>query len=210
MTPGGVDSHCHLSQFYDPGPGQEQRTPSTDGTIPAHYNFSGDTYESGSRSAIAGGTTTIISFASQFRDDESLKQVITEYHKLAQGQAYCDYSFHVIVTNPTQTVLREDLPVLIDHYGISSIKVFMTYASAKLNDYQLLDVLQQAQEHGITTMVHAENGDIVDWMTDCLEAKAMIEPHHHGTSRPPLVEAEATVSGCLSPILISYVWTNHW
>ena len=194
VTPGGIDSHCHLSQYYDPGPGQEQKTQSTDGTIPTEYNFSGDTYETGSRSAIAGGTTTIISFASQFRDDESLKPVITEYHKLAQGQAYCDYSFHVILTNPTPTVLKEDLPMLIDHYGISSIKIFMTYASAKLSDYQILDVLHSSRSLGITTMVHAENADLVDWMTDHLEAQNMVEPWHHGTSRPPLVEAEATVS----------------
>lgn len=194
VTPGAVDSHCHLSQFYDPGPAQEQRTQSTDGTIPAEYDFAGDDYESGSRSAIAGGTTTIISFAVQYRDDESLKPVITEYHKLARDKAYCDYSFHVIVTNPTQTVLKKDLPMLIDHYGISSIKIFMTYESAKLNDYQILSILNTARSLGITTMVHAENADVVDYLTDQLEAHAMVKPHYHGASRPPLVEAEATVS----------------
>ncbi len=195
MTPGGVDSHCHLSQYYDPGPGEEQKTQATndDGTIPAKYNFSGDTFETGSRSAVAGGTTTIISFANQFRGDESLRPVVAEYHKLARNQTYCDYSFHVIVTNPNKAVLEQDLGWLIHESGISSIKIFMTYASARLNDYQILDVMHAARKLGITTMVHAENADVVDWMTDHLEEKGMVAPHHHGTSRPPMVEAEATV-----------------
>jgi dihydropyrimidinase len=69
----------------------------------------------------------------------------------------------------------------------------MTYPTARLNDYQILDVLHLARGLGLTTMVHAENADMVEWMTDHLESKAMVEPYHHGTSRPPLMEAEATV-----------------
>lgn len=193
VTPGGIDTHAHISQFYSPPPGQPANTLVTDGTIPAEYNFSGDTHESGSRSAIAGGTTTIISFAFQFRDDDSIIPVIQEYHKLAQDKTYCDYAFHVIITNASNTVLEHDLKVMVEEYGITSVKIYMTYQDAKLNDYEILDVMHAARKLGITTMVHAENADVVDWMTEHLEAKGMVAPHYHGTSRPPIVEAEATV-----------------
>lgn len=193
VTPGGIDSHVHLSQWWNPGPDEPQKTIPTDGTIPNLDKFTGDTYETGSRSAIAGGTTTILSFALQFQDDDSIIPVIEEYHKLAAGQSYCDYAFHVIITNPTQRVLEEELPVMVEKYGITSIKVYMTYAALKLSDYQILDVLYAARKSGITTMVHAENSDVVEWMTDQLEKKGLFAPHYHGLSRPPLVEAEATV-----------------
>ena len=149
-----------------------------------------------------GGTTTILSFALQFREDESIIPVIEEYHKLAAGQSYCDYAFHVIITNPSRRVLEEDLQVMVEQYGITSIKIYMTYASSKLNDYQILDVLHSARKLGITTMVHAENADVVEWMTEQLEKKGMVAPHHHGTSRPPIVEAEATVSQSSSPFAL--------
>lgn len=83
---------------------------------------------------------------------------------------------------------------MVEKYGITSVKIFMTYESAKLNDYQILDVMHASRKLGITTMIHAENGDVIDWMTDHLEVKNMVAPHHHGTSRPPIVEAEASVS----------------
>jgi len=166
----------------------------TNGTIPAEYNFAGDDHESGTRSAVAGGTTTVISFAFQLREDDSLIPVIEEYHRLAQDKAYCDFAFHCIITNPSQTVLEKDLQTMIEVHGISSIKIYMTYQDAKLNDYEILDVMHAARKLGITTMVHAENADVVDWMTDHLEKKGMTAPYHHGTSRPPVVEAEATVS----------------
>lgn len=200
VTPGGVDAHAHLNQWYDPPVGAPQKTIATDGEIPNLEDYAGDTYTTGSLSAIAGGTTTIISFASQFREDESLIPVIDEYHKLAAGKSYCDYAFHVIVTNPTQQVLEKDLKTMVEEYGITSVKIFMTYPTAKLNDYQILDVMHVARSLGITTMVHAENADVVEWMTEQLEKKGMVAPYYHGTSRPPLVEAEATV--CIkSPLL---------
>jgi len=81
---------------------------------------------------------------------------------------------------------------LVEDYGITSVKIYMTYRSLMLKDYQILDVMHTARKLGITTMVHAENADVIDWMTEHLEEKGMTHPHHHGTSRPPAVEAEAT------------------
>jgi len=70
----------------------------------------------------------------------------------------------------------------------------MTYESMKLNDHEILDVMYMARRLGITTMVHAENADMINWMTEHLEAQGMTAPYYHGTSRPPIVEAEAVVS----------------
>jgi dihydropyrimidinase len=68
----------------------------------------------------------------------------------------------------------------------------MTYPLMKLDDKQMLDILAAARQQGITTMVHAENSDIINWMTDRLLKQGMTEVWHHGTSRPQLVEDEAT------------------
>jgi dihydropyrimidinase len=192
ITPGGIDSHVHLSQFYEAAVTTMDTTPITNGKIPDIANFTGDTYETGTRSAVAGGTTTVISFASQFKKDNSLVPVIEEYHKLLDGNSYCDYAFHVIISNPSKTVLEKDLQLMRDQYSITSVKIYMTYKALKLGDYQILDVLHVARKLGITVMVHAENADVIDWMTEHLEEQGMTAPFHHGTSRPPIVEAEAT------------------
>jgi len=193
VTPGGVDTHVHLSQFYEASVDDGiQETITTNGNFDHLKDMPGDTFDTGTRSAIAGGTTTVITFASQFKGDKSLVPVIEEYHKLANGQCYCDYSFHVIISNPSKEICNNDLQLMVEKYGITSVKIYMTYKALKLNDYEVLDVMHAARRLGITTMVHAENADVIDWMTEHLEDKGMTHPHHHGTSRPTAVEAEAT------------------
>ena len=107
VMPGGIDSHVHLAQPAFGGPMM------TDG------------FETGTRSAIAGGNTTVLPFALQPRG-ASLRASVTSYHKEAEGQSYCDYGFHLIITDPTPSVLSQELPALIDD-GYTSFKVFMTY-----------------------------------------------------------------------------------
>lgn len=172
----------------------------TNGVIPDPENYVADTFDTGTRSAVAGGTTTVVTFASQMKKDESIIPVIEDYHKLAKGQSYCDYAFHVIITNPTPQIVEDEFPRMVDEYGITSVKLYMTYKPMKLRDYQILDIMYSARKLGITTMVHAENTDIIEWMTQHLEEKMMTHPYHHGTSRPPIVEAEATVRH-LSPFV---------
>lgn len=171
VTPGGVDSHVHLHQDADP---------------------TGDKFESGTRSAIAGGTTTIIAFATQERANDSLFPVVEEYHRRSAGQSYCDYGFHVILTNPTPKIVDEELPVLVKDGGISSVKLYMTYEPLKLGDGQLLDVLFATRRLGMTTMVHAENSDVIDWLSKKLEQRGLTDPYYHSIARPPLAEDEAT------------------
>jgi dihydropyrimidinase len=92
---------------------------------------------------------------------------------------------------PEPARLDRDLPELFAA-GVTSCKLYMTYEALKLRDGELLDVMLATRKHNFTTMIHAENGEIVEWMTKKLEEKGMTEPYHHYTSRPPIVEAEAT------------------
>ena len=120
----------------------------------------------------------------------SLLQVLEETQARAQGNCYTDYSFHMLVSNPSKQVLLE-FPRLLE-LGVSSLKIYMTYAALQLRDDEILDVLLAARGTGMTTMVHAENGDVLTWMTKKLEEKQLFAPKYHATSRPQILETEAT------------------
>ena len=107
VMPGGVDAHCHLDQPIPP---------------PSRM---ADGFESGTRSAACGGTTTVIPFAAQAKG-QSLHDAVADYHRRAQDQSLIDYAFHLIVSDPTPTVLNEELPALIAQ-GYTSFKIYMTY-----------------------------------------------------------------------------------
>ena len=149
VMPGGIDSHVHLAQTAFGGPKMA------------------DGFETGTRSAIAGGNTTVLPFALQPRG-ASLRASVTDYHKEADGNAYCDYGFHLIVTDPTPSVLGQELPALVGD-GYTSFKVFMTYDDMVLNDRQMLDVFDCARGCGALVMVHCEGYDAIKFMTERLE-----------------------------------------
>jgi len=149
-----------------------------------------DDFESGTRSAACGGTTTVIPFAAQEKG-QSLRAAVDDYHRRAEGKAHIDYAFHMIVSDPTPTVLNDELPSLI-RAGYTSFKVYMTYDDLKLDDGQILDVLSVAREEGAMAMIHAENADCIEWLSKRLEASGRIAPRFHAHSRPMLVEREAT------------------
>lgn len=172
VTPGGVDAHCHLDQ--------PMRRPVR----------LADDFDSGTRSAACGGTTTVIPFAAQARG-QTLRSALADYHRRAEGRAHVDYAFHLIVSDPTPAVLSEELPALV-HEGYSSFKLYMTYDDLKLDDGQILDLLAVAREHGAMAMIHAENADCIEWLTKRLEAAGRTAPRFHAHSRPMLVEREAT------------------
>ena len=172
ITPGGVNAHCHLDQPMEP---------------PARM---ADDFASGTRSAACGGTTTVIPFAAQAKG-QSLRAAVEDYHHRAEGRAHVDYAFHLIVSDPTPAVLQEELPALIRE-GCTSFKIYMTYDDLKLDDGQILDVLDVAREHGAMAMIHAENADCIEWLTRRLEAAGRTAPRYHAHARPMLVEREAT------------------
>ena len=117
--------------------------------------------------------------------------MVKDYHQKAENNAYCDYGFHCILAAPSEELLNKELPALVKD-GISSVKIYMTYEALRLKDYEILDVLLACRRYGVTCMVHAENGDVVDWMTNQLQMQGLTAPYYHAISRPPLVEAEAT------------------
>jgi len=172
VFPGGIDSHTHI----------EQR--SSSGILCA------DDFYSGTVSAAHGGTTTILSFAAQHRGD-SLEKVITDYHTRAKEKAVIDYGFHLIISDPTEAVMEDELPELIRN-GYTSFKVYMTYDALRLDDYQMLDVFALARREGALTMIHAENHDLIRWLTKRLLEQGAIAPKFHAVSHPRLAEGEAT------------------
>jgi dihydropyrimidinase len=172
VMPGGIDSHVHLAQPAFGGPAMA------------------DGFESGTRSAIAGGNTTVLPFALQPRG-ASLRQSVMDYHKEADGKSYCDYGFHLIISDPTASVLGQELPSLVGD-GYTSFKVFMTYDDLVLNDRQLLEVFDCARGCGALVMVHCEGYDAIRFMTERLERAGRTAPYYHAVSRPQSVEREAT------------------
>ena len=128
VTPGGVDAHCHLDQPMAP---------------PARM---ADDFDSGTRSAACGGTTTVIPFAAQAKG-QSLRAAVDDYHRRAEGKAHIDYAFHLIVSDPTPAVLNEELPALIAE-GYTSFKIYMTYDDLKLDDGQRVGRTRSATKDG--------------------------------------------------------------
>lgn len=196
VLPGGVDAHCHIDQ--PPNPGSAAR-----GAEMA------DDFTSGTRSAAFGGTTTIVPFAPQFKG-QSLNDAIALYHQRANGGAHVDYGFHLIISDPTEDALVRELPVLAKQ-GYTSVKIYMTYEALRLSDRQILEVLDACRQCGVLTMIHAENLDCILWLTDRLERQGKTQARFHETSRPLLVEREATFRAVAlaelveAPLLIVHV-----
>ncbi|WP_111559370.1 dihydropyrimidinase [Paracoccus sediminilitoris] len=172
VLPGGIDAHVHLDQ------------PTSDGTTMA------DGFVSGTRSAAAGGNTTVLPFALQIRG-QSLRACVEEYHQKAEGHCHTDVSFHLIVTDPTPQVLGQELPALVRD-GYTSFKVFMTYDDLVLNDAQILDVFEVARRERALVMVHAEGHDAIRHLTRRLEAEGHTAPYYHGQAHAQIAEREAT------------------
>ncbi|MGW9948246.1 dihydropyrimidinase [Rhizobium leguminosarum] len=172
VLPGGIDSHVHISQ------------PSGEGIEMA------DDFESGTLSAVFGGNTTIMPFCLQEKG-KSLREVLTAYHALAEGQCYTDVSFHLIISDPSDAVLGQELPALVAD-GYPSLKVFMTYESLRLDDAQILKTLDVARRTGATVMVHCENEDAIRFLIEKHELAGDLAPRAHASTRPVAVEREAT------------------
>ena len=172
VLPGGIDSHCHI----------EQR--SSAGIVCA------DDFYSATVSAAFGGTTTVIPFAAQHRG-QSLRQVVAEYHEAALPKAVVDYAFHLIISDPSEQVMGQELPALIRD-GYTSFKVYMTYDLLALDERQMLDVLAVARREGALVMVHAENHEMIKWLTGRLLDRGLGAPRYHAVSHVRLAEGEAT------------------
>jgi len=170
VLPGGIDSHCHIEQ------------PRADGSTNA------DTFESATTSAAFGGTTCVICFSPQFKG-HGIAERAEDYHTRAK-KAVIDYSFHIIITDPSGTVIERELPPLVAA-GHRSIKFFMTYEPSFLTDGEVLTVLAAARKNQAFVVIHAENHEAIKWMTARLEAAGLTDAKYHAWAKPALVEREA-------------------
>ena len=172
VLPGGIDSHVHLDQ------------PSGDGITMA------DDFESGTRSAMIGGNSTVLAFCMQEKG-QGLRQSLKDYHARAEGNCHTDVAFHMVVTDPTPEVLGQELPALVED-GYTSIKVFMTYEGLRLHDDQILATLDSARRSGALVMVHCENEDAIRYLIGRPAAAADLAPRFPATTRPLAAAREAT------------------
>lgn len=193
VLPGGIEAHCHIAQESATG------------------GMTADDYRTGSISAAFGGNSTIVPFAAQHRG-KGVRETLALYDSRAQPNSVLDYSYHLIIADPTEQALTVELPEAFAR-GITSFKVFMTYDLMKIDDRQFLDILTVAKKHGALTMVHAENSGMIAWMSERLMAGGHVAPRYHAPSHPALAEIEAINRAiCLAklvdaPLLIVHVST---
>lgn len=172
IFPGGIDAHTHLD-------------------LPFMGTSSSDDFETGTRAALFGGTTTIIDFAFQ-KHGGTLREALSIWHEKARGKALGDYGFHVVVTDYNENVRRE-IKELVEKDGVTSFKTFMAYKGAlMIDDAQMIGLMNETKKHGALVTVHAENGDLADSLVRDNVAKGNLSPKYHALSRPEIVEAEAT------------------
>jgi dihydropyrimidinase len=188
VIPGGVDAHTHLG--FGPGPddydddGNVSRSPSFGGT------FASDTFETGTRAAAWGGTTTVVDFAVQTRG-QALREGLDAWLAKADGTCAIDYGLHMILADVTESSLKE-MDLLVDE-GITSFKLFMAYPGVFYSDDgQILRAMQRAAGNGGTIMMHAENGIAIDVLVEQALAAGRTDPRYHGEVRKVLLESEAT------------------
>ncbi|MCO5995241.1 dihydropyrimidinase [Actinoallomurus rhizosphaericola] len=171
VIPGGVDAHTHME-------------------MPFGGTNAVDTFETGTRAAAWGGTTTIVDFAVQ-TVGESLRAGLDAWHAKADGNCAVDYAFHMILSDVTEDTLKE-MDALVDE-GVTSFKLFMAYPGVFYSDDgKILRAMQRAAGNGGLVMMHAENGIAIDVLVEQALAAGRTDPRHHGEVRHALLEAEAT------------------
>jgi dihydropyrimidinase len=171
VIPGGIDAHTHME-------------------LPFGGTNASDTFETGTRAAAWGGTTTIIDFAVQ-RYGERVEDGLAAWHAKAEGNCAIDYGFHQIIGGIDEFSLKA-MDTLIDE-GITSFKLFMAYPGVFYSDdAQILRAMQKSAETGLLTMMHAENGPAIDVLAEQLYSSGKTDPYFHGMARAWQMEAEAT------------------
>jgi dihydropyrimidinase len=171
VIPGGVDAHTHME-------------------LPFGGTAASDTFETGTRAAAWGGTTTIIDFAVQTFGQRVMDGLAT-WHDKAAGNCAIDYAFHQIIgdVNDDSLAAMRTLP----DEGVSSFKLFMAYPGVFMSDdAQILKAMQVSADTGMMTMMHAENGPVIDVLAQQLIDRGKTDPYFHGVARAWQMEEEAT------------------
>lgn len=188
IFPGFIDAHTHFDLEVS-------------GTVTA------DNFASGTRAAIAGGTTCIIDFATQNKK-ETLRQALDNWHRKADGVSSCDYSFHMAISDWNETTSEEIKDMFVN--GVTSFKLYMTY-DIRVSDAVIFEVLTRMKTFGGIVGVHCENGDIIKELIAQQKRDGNYAPSAHPPSRPACVEAEAinrllTIAGLVDiPVVIVHL-----
>jgi dihydropyrimidinase len=172
VIPGAIDAHTHMQ-------------------LPFGGTSASDTFETGTRAAAIGGTTTIIDFAVQ-RTGEVVHDGLAAWHAKAAGNCHIDYAFHMILGGVDDDSLKA-MDQLVADEGVTSFKLFMAYPGVFLSDDgQILRAMQKARGNGAMIMMHAENGPAIDVLVKQALERGETDPIYHGITRPQELEAEAT------------------
>ncbi|MCF6129641.1 dihydropyrimidinase [Flavobacterium sp. AS60] len=172
VMPGGIDPHVHLD-------------------MPFMGTYSSDNYETGTRAALFGGTTTVIDFILQTQG-KSLNSALQEWKGRSDNNAVGDYSFHMAVTDFNEETKKE-IQHFIEVEGITSFKTFMAYKGAlMIDDRQMVGLMQEVKKHGGLINVHATNGDMIDFLIAKHKSEGKLSPLYHYLSQPEVTEAEAS------------------
>lgn len=169
VFPGFIDAHTHLDMETAAGP-------------------TADNFDSGTRGALAGGTTTLIDFATQDRGS-TLGDALKAWHAKADGKAWCDYGFHMAVTD-WQAAVHDEVDAMFEA-GISSFKVYMAYDNLRLRDADIYSLMKAVRRGGGIVSCHCENGDLVNELIVKHKAEGHLEIKYHPLSRPSYLEGEA-------------------
>ncbi len=192
IFPGFIDAHTHLDM--DTG-----------------VTHTADDFETGTRAAVSGGTTTIVDFATQ-QKGESLADALNQWHKKAEGKCYCDYGFHMAITDWNASVAREVAEMA--RCGVTSFKLYLAYDALRVTDGELYDVLKAVKAIKGIVGVHCENGDVIKKLVNEHVNAGKTAPKYHAMSRPDYTEAEAISRVCriaqaaIAPVHIVHLSTE--
>ena len=171
VFPGGIDPHVHLD-------------------MPFMGTFSSDSYETGTRAALFGGTTMVIDFILQ-KQGNSLQSALDEWKGRSDNNCVGDYSFHMAVTDFNDNTKKE-IKHFIEDEGITSFKTFMAYKGAlMIDDRQMIGLMEEVKQQGGLINVHATNGDMIDYLIQKHREEGKLSPLYHYLSQPEVTEAEA-------------------
>jgi dihydropyrimidinase len=172
VFPGGIDPHVHLD-------------------LPFMGTFSSDNYETGTKAALFGGTTTVIDFAIQTQG-QSMYAAVDEWNKKSENNSFADYSYHLAVTDYNKDT-QSEIKKLIEDEGITSFKTFMAYKGAlMIDDGQMVGLMAQLKDLGGLITVHATNGDMIDNLVAKHRSEGKLSPLYHYLSQPEITESEAS------------------
>ena len=171
LVPGGIDTHTHFD-------------------LDVGTTITADNFETGTKAAIVGGTTTILDFATQSKGN-TLNDGLREWHDKSRGRCYSDYGFHMAITDWNDTTSKEMEDMINE--GVTSFKMYMAYKDTlQVDDGIIFKALKRAKELGVLIGFHCENGDIISELINEFKDNNQLSPKYHQLSRPSDVEVEAT------------------